>query len=226
MLAVVVATVLLGNWQFRRAEYKAALATQHSRAQEEPPVELTPATEYPETLRYRRVRVRGEFVAGSQMLLDNRVYEGRVGYHVLTVMRLPQGAFVLVNRGWVALGVDRSRPPAPPVPPGTVVLDGRIAFPASARAGESVRAEAGGVWQRIDLTAMGEAAGLALLPLVVEQTRPLGPDDRLGRNWPAPDFGVEKHRSYTVQWYSLALLAVVLWLVLNLAKRRDRDGQG
>jgi cytochrome oxidase assembly protein ShyY1 len=35
------------------------------------------------------------------------------------------------------------------------------------------------------------------------------------RDWPAPDFGIDQHKSYMVQWYSLAALGVVLWLALN-----------
>jgi len=39
------------------------------------------------------------------------------------------------------------------------------------------------------------------------------------RDWPAPDFGVEKHRIYMFQWYAFAALALVLWLALNLRRR-------
>jgi cytochrome oxidase assembly protein ShyY1 len=38
------------------------------------------------------------------------------------------------------------------------------------------------------------------------------PDDGLVRAWPAPDFGIDTHRIYMVQWYAFALLATLLWL--------------
>ncbi|MGH8712986.1 MAG: SURF1 family protein, partial [Casimicrobiaceae bacterium] len=63
------------------------------------------------------------------------------------------------------------------------------------------------------------STGLPLLPFIIEQTGETG--DGLRRDWPAPDFGVEQHRSYMVQWYSLAALGVVLWLTLNWRERRD-----
>ena len=51
-----------------------------------------------------------------------------------------------------------------------------------------------------------------MLPVVVEATAAPVPDDGLVRAWPAPDFGIETHRIYMVQWYAFALLAAVLWL--------------
>ena len=35
----------------------------------------------------------------------------------------------------------------------------------------------------------------------------------------APDAGIEKHQAYSLQWYSLAALAVVLGLVFSFRKR-------
>jgi cytochrome oxidase assembly protein ShyY1 len=47
------------------------------------------------------------------------------------------------------------------------------------------------------------------------------PADDLLREWPQPEFGIESHISYMVQWYSLAALAFVLWLVLNWRRRLE-----
>jgi cytochrome oxidase assembly protein ShyY1 len=63
--------------------------------------------------------------------------------------------------------------------------------------------------------------GHPLLPFIVEQTEDTG--DGLVRDWPDPDFGVEQHRSYMVQWYSLAALAVALWLGLNWRSGKGDD---
>ena len=42
--------------------------------------------------------------------------------------------------------------------------------------------------------------------------------DGLLRSWPRPDAGIEKHESYALQWYSLAGLAVVLFVVLSFKR--------
>ena len=57
---------------------------------------------------YKKVRLSGSWLP-EQFLLDNRVYQGVVGYHVLSVLRIEQSNIaVLVNRGWVPLGKDRA----------------------------------------------------------------------------------------------------------------------
>ena len=60
---------------------------------------------------------------------------------------------------------------------------------------------------------------------VVEAAAGSAPDDGLVRDWPTPDFGIETHRIYMVQWYAFALLAVVLWVAFN-RPRSTRAGNG
>jgi cytochrome oxidase assembly protein ShyY1 len=42
--------------------------------------------------------------------------------------------------------------------------------------------------------------------------------DGLRRDWPRPDFGIDVHRAYAVQWYALAGLAAVLGIVLSFRR--------
>ena len=58
--------------------------------------------------------------------------------------------------------------------------------------------------------------GIPLLPVVLELQGPR--DAGLIHDSPEPNFGREQHLSYMVQWYSLAALTVVLYLVLNWRK--------
>ena len=51
--------------------------------------------------RYARVRIEGVPDGERQFLLENISHRGAPGYHVLTVLRLPEGSRLLVNRGWV-----------------------------------------------------------------------------------------------------------------------------
>jgi surfeit locus 1 family protein len=66
--------------------------------------------------------------------------------------------------------------------------------------------------QNLDPARFAADTGLRVLPVVIEATEPPTPDDGLVRAWPAPDFGVDTHRVYMVQWYAFALLAGLLWL--------------
>lgn len=187
------AGVLLGNWQSGRAEDKRAAAAAE-----------------------KRVTLRGTFLAKYTVFLDNKVHRGRAGYHVVQPLRLADGSHVLVNRGWVAADPRRERLPEVRTPAGEASVEGvRLErFPRAMSAGP--RPE-GLVWQNIEFGEFAAWSGLALAPYAVEQHSAL--EDGLAREWPRADAAVDKHRSYALQWYSLAALSVVLFLVLGF--RRD-----
>jgi len=127
---------------------------------------------------------------------------------------------VLVDRGWIAQRAQRSDLPQAPPPAGTVTVSGRAVVPPR-RYLELRYEQAGPLWQNLDIARIAAASGLDLLPIVIEQSDPVAPSDTLVRDWPQPEFGVERHWSYMLQWYSLAALAIVLWLKLNWRKRND-----
>jgi len=61
------------------------------------------------------------------------------------------------------------------------------------------------------------ASGLPLLPFFIQQTGPQA-DDALVRDWPAPALGVEKHQGYAFQWYALAAMAVLFFIITGLRR--------
>ena len=223
-VAALVLFVAAGNWQRGRMETKEALRAQLDAAARSAPIDadaLPSATDWA-ALRYRNVTAAGEFDRRHQILIDNRVHAGRVGYDVVAPLRMVDGRIVLVARGWVAQGATRDVLPDAPPPAGTVTISGRLAIPPAGYLELSAESSPGTVWQNLDPGRFAATTGLAVLPAVIEQTSPA--DDGLVRDWPAPDFGIEKHRIYMWQWYAFAVLAVVLWFALNLRHtRRDDD---
>lgn len=220
-VAAVALFVAAGYWQGRRMHEKEALRAQLELAAAQAPVELSALSTDSDwsALRYRTVVAPGAYDARRQILVDNRVHEGRAGYHVVTPFVLVDGRTVLVNRGWTPPGASRAAPPEVMPPTGNVTVIGRIAIPSAGFIELSREPPAGAVWQNVDPARFTATTGVVVLPLVIEATRPPAPDDGLVRDWPAPDFGVEKHRIYMLQWYALAALAVVLWVVVHLRRR-------
>jgi surfeit locus 1 family protein len=209
ILAVTV-FVSAGNWQRGRMAQKEALLARYEAAAREAPSGLPANGASVDDLRYRRVEVAGRFDADRQILIDNRVHDGRAGYHVVAPLLLDDGRAVLVNRGWIAAGATRAEVPASPPPTGRVVVRGRLALPAEAlRLGGE--APSGVVWPHLDPARFAAATGLAVSPVVVEQSADGAPADGLVRDWPRPDFGIDKHRIYMGQWYLFAALALGLW---------------
>jgi surfeit locus 1 family protein len=64
-----------------------------------------------------------------------------------------------------------------------------------------------------------------LAPFVLQQTSTL--DDALDRHWTPPASGVDRHRGYAFQWFSLAaLLAVIAVGIAWRALRRRSVAEG
>ena len=83
-----------------------------------------------ESLRYRRVVLRGTFDPARQVLIDNRLYREQAGYHVITPLRLEgSNMHVLVNRGWLPAAADHRILPDAAVPNGSVELTGIAVVP-------------------------------------------------------------------------------------------------
>ena len=225
MLVAVVVCAAAGHWQQGRMHDKEALRAQMDVALRMAPVDLAGVPDAVDwaSLRYRRVVAAGAYRAGSQIFVDNRVHDGRAGYHVVTPLELADGRVVLVNRGWVVQGVSRALLPDVAAPGGAVTVVGRIAVPGPGYLELRHEAEAGPVWQNLDPARFAAATGIGVLPVVIEQTVAPVPDDGLVRDWPAPDFGIDKHRIYMAQWYAFAALALVLWLVLNFRRTPAPD---
>jgi surfeit locus 1 family protein len=217
-LAVLAVCVTAGNWQTRRAEYKETLAAQLDRRAAAAPAQIGSAPLEAEDWAFRRVRVRGEFVPAKGLLLDNRVLRGRVGYEVLTPLRVEgSDVHVLVNRGWVAAPPTRAELPAVLTPAGMQDVEGVAVLPPSRVFELGDGAATGSVWQHFLMERYAQWSGLALQPVLVQQTGAAA--DGLAREWSRPDTGVQKHRGYAMQWYLFAILVIVLYVSLNLRRR-------
>jgi len=219
-LAGCAAGVALGNWQLRRAEERRAVETSLAAAQRGPVLDIPASAIDPGDYALHRVEARGEFVAAQTILLENKIRNGRLGYEVITPLRIARGTMhVLVNRGWVAAGPRLDQPPQIVTPAGEQHIEG-IALerlPQALEAGSGP--PQGRVWQNLRLDDFRAASGLALQPLVVEQHSDSG--DGLLRDWPHADSRARTNEMYAMQWYSLAALSLILFTVLSF--RRDSD---
>lgn len=226
-LATVALATRLGFWQLDRVAQKLALqATLESRGSA-PPLgagELArDASAVPEQVS-RRVRLAGEWVADRTVFLDNRQMRGKVGFFVVTPLRLEgRGDSVLVQRGWAPRNFEQ-RALLPPVvtPAGRVEVSGRIAASPS-RLLQLDPAASGPIRQNLDLASFARETGLALLPLAVIEDEASGPSrDGLDRHWPPPATDVQKHYGYAFQWFAIAAVVVVLYAWFRIVRPRQR----
>jgi surfeit locus 1 family protein len=186
------AGIALGHWQGARADEKRAAAAA-----------------------IERVSVSGSFAPRHMVLLDNKVRRKQAGYEVLMPLKLARSEdYVIINRGWIAAPRTREQLPEIRTPAGEMRVEG-IALERLPRLLE--RGEGRGkVRQTLDVEAFAAETGLRLQPRIIEQHSHA--EDGLLREWPRPDAAIEKHESYSLQWYSLAALAAVLGIVFSFRR--------
>ncbi len=205
--------VSLGNWQTRRAGEKLELSRKIEQSTREPVLSIPSTRIAAVEFERRHVSARGRFIARATLFLDNKVLRGAAGYHVLTPLALEGGDLhVLVNRGWIAAG-ERSRLPSVPTPESDQTIEGIAVVPGRRFVELAPEAASGPLRQNLVLEREEKRLALRLQPFVIEQTG--GAQDGLAREWERPDTGVERHRSYAPQWYSFAVLAAILYVVLS-----------
>lgn len=226
-LAGVLATARLGVWQLARAAEKEALQAaldQRAGAPPLPAAELAQDDAQAAAQHFRRVVLRGRWIEGRTVFLDNRQMNGRPGFYVITPLQLEgAGGAVLVQRGWLPRSAaDPTQLPALPAAAGSVELLGLIA-PPPARWVQLGAESPGAIRQNLDLESFSRETGLRLRPLSVQQLdTPGAAPDGLARQWPRPAVDVHKHYGYAFQWFALAGLITILYVWFQLVRPRLR----
>ena len=100
-------TIAAGNWQRGRAIDKAALQHQLDTWAREAPVSVPSTPVRSEAFALRRVQAAGYYDQRHAILLDNKVYRGRAGYHVVTPLRLADKAKAYGIPGITVIGYNR-----------------------------------------------------------------------------------------------------------------------
>ena len=220
LLAILVLGLLLtlGYWQLDRAQQKQALLDLQSDRIKLQAVAIDTVVTNKKQLRYLPVKVSGRVDADKQILIDNQIKQGRAGYFVLTPIMLSNNKAVLLNRGWVPLGVDRNTLPDVKINATELSVSGSLDhFPSVGIALKGADALSEGwpaVVQTINLTNVSERLGYAVMPYQVL----LNNDESYGydRQWKPFEMGPEKHHGYAFQWFALAFAWVVIYFVVTI----------
>jgi len=226
------AAISLGNWQMRRGDAKLALQAQADEVARASPIEIAPTLSAIEAAAGRvpqKVRADGVFDPAGTVYLDNRMLDGVAGYYVITPLLMGEGLpVVLIDRGWKARDMqDRTRVSAATPPSGRVSVEG-LAVPrpsALFELGDKGVQSVPGIWQNLDYAAYEQATGRKVARFVIQQRADAQGSiaaDGLRREWPRPATGVEKHRGYAFQWYSLAVLIAALTVYFGWKSWRTR----
>lgn len=215
----------LGFWQLDRAKETQAYLDSLAAGRQAKPVNLNAGLPEYSDIHHRVATAYGRYDSAHQFLLDNQTYKGRVGYHVLTPLRLREGGIaVLVDRGWVLAPFNRKTLPDVAVPETERRVQGVVDKGPSVgiRLGDAYRGE--GAWPRrivyVDFPYISQALPYRVAPYLIRLDRRA--EAGFVREPPKPAIGPERNVGYAAQWFAMASAVAIIYLLVNL-KRRSHD---
>jgi len=215
--------VNLGLWQLRRAEAKNSMVERLETRNQQASRDITTLTdvEMSADMTDFPIHATGQYLNEFNLLLDNRTHRGQPGYEVLSAF-LTDGKVLLVNRGWIAQGPDRSVAPLIPKEGGEITLQGNAHTPNPDFFVLKEDSYSDVSWpfliQKIDLEKSSQLFDYQLHPFVLR----LAPDEtsQFVRQWHSHFMGPEKHYGYAVQWFSLAIALLGIYLIVNTHRKQ------
>ena len=214
----------LGFWQLDRAEEKRTLIELFKQQNELGPLTINDELKFDAKLNYRLAQVSGNYNSSKQIFIDNKIYQGKTGVHVMTPFKLKNSEYsVLVNRGWQPMVIDRSSLPKIKTPTKTLTLNGKIKIRSKKpfTVGDQFQSNEGwpALIQWVNISDIEKKSGLKLLPYIFL----LDEKEQSGyvRNWKPVVMQPEKSTSYAVQWFALALALTIIYIVVNLKNIKE-----
>lgn len=218
--------VSLAFWQLRRAEEKEQFKLQSASQAAQIALQGRDILESPSSsLRFRSVALEGTFDRDHQFLLDNQMQSGRPGYHVLAPFRVDGlNLSILINRGWIPMGIDRAQmPDLRGLPEARVLIRGKIDF--LHRVGFRLKGmeQPSLGWPSVVQLPEPEPLGQRLgYPLADFQVL-LDPAEPGGFDYPLKSEALDsvRNRAYALQWFLFALATLILFLRASLHSRKN-----
>ena len=204
----------LGVWQLVRHEEREAANARLLERLHQPPTVLAKALADTTDPSWRIVRVAGRFRYDLEQVLAGRTNGGSPGVHLITPMAVPgTDSLVIVTRGWVYSPDAASADPARWREGEYVTLIGYL-MPLDST-GPAAPEDGARPLRSLNRAALGARIGapVARVQIIMTSDSAARADSvprRLAT--PVPDAG--PHRSYAIQWFAFALIALIGGLVL------------
>ena len=222
-----VAMIKLGFWQLDRADYKAQKQLIVDNRLSQPVRELSGDIVEAEEWQYHRVSVRGEYQSGQGFIVDNVINKSIAGVNAVTPLMISDSqTLILVNRGWLAWGNDRTFLPAIQTADGNTRLTG-VLLPAAKdlfylkNPDDSEQQKQ--LWSQLDLQRFEKLTDNAVQPLILLLDK--GQPGSFEHIWQVQgDTWIARHKAYAFQWFGLAFTLIVIIIILSYKHLIAREG--
>jgi cytochrome oxidase assembly protein ShyY1 len=229
-IGLAVTMIFLGRWQLHRfherSDYNARI-DEHATTAPVPVTGVLRVGRPPRTAdQFRRVTMTGRYDPAHQMLARDRTVDGNVGYEVITPLRLPDGAAVLVDRGWLPPGSSTdsvAEPRVPAAPSGQVTVVGQVRMPETGAG--PVRWRAGHVEvRRVDPARLAGTLPYPAYAGYVTLTSQQPPASGSFTAIPIDRQDAAMNLAYIVQWWLFSGMTIVGYGLLVRWEARKRAG--
>jgi surfeit locus 1 family protein len=204
----VIVFMFLGVWQIERAAHKEGLLQAFNSEQESPPIRLT--SQSPD---WSRVFVDGIFDSSRQILIDNQIHKGKVGYKIFTPFRFDDNKIVLVDRGWIAQGQSRSDLPQLDILEKKSRIIATVTSPEQGvLAGSELLTDE---WPRVSQTKAVELIASAFKEPILDIVLVLDPgSSQITEFIQIKPFAITpvKHYGYAMQWFTMSIVLLGMFL--------------
>ena len=225
-VAGVLVFVRLGVWQLHRADFKDELLRRYAAAASAPVQAFDAMADQPPVDVYPRVRVEGHYLADRVYLLDNPKHDSMGGAEVYAPFQpMHNDRLLLVDLGFLPGNGTDKPPQLPPLPGDVQTLQG-VYQPAPGKGfelgGNALAQQT--QWPKtsiyLDLDQVANDLHARLFPRVlVLDADPAAIYVRV-HTLDLSSMPPARHRAYAYQWFTFAIAAVVIFLVLHRKRKR------
>ena len=198
----------LGIWQLDRLAWRRALNAEVARHIAAAPVSIDALPHDSAAMRYRRVQLSGVFDYAHEITITQRIRGGSPGVNLVTPLRVPgKDTAYLVNRGWVYSPDGKDIDAAKWREPDTATVLA-FALPASSPVANAAGVVSPAMMRTLDIDAAQKGLPYPVARIQLIQLGDTAPKSNVPPRLqpPAPDEG--PHKSYAVQWFSFATIAL------------------
>lgn len=208
--------ITLGSWQMNRLNWKQDVIRQMNEKSSLEPMELPAVIDNFDELKYRRVKLKGEFMHEKEvhLFVGARSERGRPGYDILTPFKKEDGSYVLVDRGWVDYDKKLAANRLETLVKGVVEIEGMVQNAEHKGRFTPDNDVEKNLWFWIDIDAIKSYAGVHLKNLYIRALKKEGDN-----TYPIAGEKIIKirndHLQYAITWYSFAIILLVIYFLYH-----------
>ena len=208
-----IASIFLGEWQMDRRMEKLDEINKIVDNYDDEPVPYAEAghmfQDFDEQYKWTPVIIQGEYLEEDTLVARNRPRAGVPGFEVLVPFVTDSGDRLIIDRGWLPIGVDATAPNTIPAPPEgqtriiVRVVPGEETIDRDAPAGQVASIHLPIINDQLEYDVADEAYGLMAAESPQMEVVP--------QQMPEPQRDEGPHLSYSMQWFTFSLMSFVVW---------------